>query len=42
VDYLYVSLGNGACTTNNCGGIPITVPLTESLVRVGVNYKLPF
>lgn len=38
VEYLYVDLGNGSCSTN-CGGIPITVPLTESLVRAGINYR---
>jgi len=42
VEYLYVDLGNGSCPIN-CGvGVPITVPLTESLVRAGINYKFGF
>lgn len=39
VEYLYADLGNVSCTTN-CGlAVPITVPLTENIVRVGVNYR---
>jgi outer membrane immunogenic protein len=40
VEYLYVDLGNGSCTSTNCGPLtPITIPLTESLVRAGINYR---
>jgi outer membrane immunogenic protein len=47
VEYLYVNLGNGTvnCVTAACllanGGaaIPISVSLTENLIRAGVNYK---
>jgi outer membrane immunogenic protein len=45
VEYLYVDLGNGSCNVN-CGtavtGAPITVPLTENLVRGGFNYRFAF
>ncbi len=46
IEYLNVDLGNltcsGACGV--IGGVPlaITVPLTESLVRAGINYKFSF
>jgi outer membrane immunogenic protein len=41
-EYLYVDLGNAACPTN-CGAlVPATVPLTENLIRAGINYRLPF
>ena len=47
VEYLYVNLGNGTvnCVTAACllanGGaaIPISVSLTENLIRAGVNFK---
>ena len=47
VEYLYVNLGNGNvnCATTAClaasGGpvIPVSVGLTENLVRAGVNFK---
>ncbi len=50
VEYLYVNLGNGsvncvtvACTTANGGlPIPISVGLTENLIRAGVNFKFGF
>lgn len=38
VEYLYVNLGTGQCTTA-CGGTAINVKLNENLVRLGVNYK---
>ncbi len=38
LEFLYVDLGKMSCTVN-CGGVPITVPLTEALVRFGVNFK---
>ena len=42
VEYLHVDLGNGVCPTN-CGvAVPITVPLTENVVRAGINYKFGF
>jgi outer membrane immunogenic protein len=45
VEYLYVDLGNGSCNVN-CGTAltqtPITVPLTENLVRGGINYRFAF
>jgi outer membrane immunogenic protein len=37
-EYLYVNLGSANCSTAICGG-PTTVPLTENLIRAGVNYK---
>jgi outer membrane immunogenic protein len=40
LEYLYVDLGNATCNLN-CG-LTVTVPLTESLVRAGINFKLPF
>jgi outer membrane immunogenic protein len=48
VEYLYVNLGNGTvnCATAVCLGppnpgvpIPVSVTLTENLIRAGVNYK---
>src|ERR1700733_6781901 len=42
IEYLYLNLGNGVCPTN-CGlAVPVTVPFSENLVRVGVNYKFGF
>ena len=51
VEYLYVDLGNGSCNMN-CGSVPnafgtlspvpITIPLTENLVRGGINYRFAF
>lgn len=42
VEYLHVNLGNATCTTN-CGlAVPIEVPLTENLIRAGINYKFGF
>ena len=42
VEYLYADYGNGSCSAN-CGPfVPITVPLTENLIRAGINYRLPF
>jgi outer membrane immunogenic protein len=39
LEYLYVDLGNMSCTAN-CGlAVPFTVPLTENVVRAGVNFK---
>ncbi len=37
-EYLYVSLGNGACSLTCLGG-PGTVSLNENIVRTGINYK---
>ncbi len=50
VEYLYVNLGNGTvnCATAAClaasGGpvIPVSVGLTENLIRAGVNFKFSF
>ena len=41
VEYLYTSLGTISCSTSaNCGtSVPVTVSLTENIVRVGINYK---
>jgi iron complex outermembrane recepter protein len=49
VEYLFVDLANGSCTTAcaiaNPGGVPlipnIAVKFNESVVRAGVNYKFP-
>jgi outer membrane immunogenic protein len=43
VEYLYANLGNGTCTTA-CGSppLPISIGLTDNLVRGGVNYKFNF
>jgi outer membrane immunogenic protein len=50
VEYLYVNLGNGSvnCTNAICTGfsggpaIPVSVTLTENLIRAGVNFKFSF
>jgi outer membrane immunogenic protein len=43
VEYLYVDLGNQSCPVASCGGaVPSTVPLTENVVRAGINYKFSF
>lgn len=43
VEYLYVDLGNQSCPVASCGGfVAVTVPLTENVVRAGVNYKFIF
>jgi outer membrane immunogenic protein len=50
VEWLYVNLGNGSfnCINALCvaasGGpaIPVSVGLTENLIRAGVNYKFNF
>ena len=41
VEYLYVNLGSMTCNTPaNCGAsVPVTVSLTENIVRAGINYK---
>ena len=41
VEYLYVDLGSMTCNTAaNCGAsVPITIPLTENIVRAGINFK---
>jgi outer membrane immunogenic protein len=42
IEYLHVDLGNATCPTN-CGlAVPMTVPLTENLIRAGINYKFGF
>jgi outer membrane immunogenic protein len=41
IEYLYADLGTETCTTA-CGGVPISVSLTDNLVRAGVNYKFNF
>jgi outer membrane immunogenic protein len=51
IEYLHVDLGNGSCNLS-CGAIPTqtggstpipnTVPLTENLVRGGINYRFAF
>ena len=49
VEWLYVNLGNGTvnCATTACfatagGPIPVSVTLTENLIRAGVNFKFSF
>ncbi len=50
VEYLYVNLGNGSvnCVNTTCTGfnggnpLPVSVSLTENLVRAGVNFKFSF
>jgi outer membrane immunogenic protein len=50
LEYLYVNLGNGSCTsTTVCGTsstsvatVNDTVKLQENLVRAGINYKFAF
>jgi outer membrane immunogenic protein len=39
VEYLFVNLGNATCAAATCGGVVTTIPLTENIVRAGVNYK---
>lgn len=39
VEYLYVDLGNVSCAINCGPAVPFTVPLTENIVRAGVNFK---
>ena len=40
IEYLYVDLGVTQCQSPNCGaGVPFGVPLTENLVRAGVNFR---
>jgi len=40
VEYLYVDLGSISCTSANCGfAVPFTVPLTENIVRGGINFR---
>ncbi|MFY9893517.1 MAG: outer membrane protein [Xanthobacteraceae bacterium] len=41
VEYLYAALGTMTCSTAaNCGNsVPVTVSLTENIVRAGINYK---
>jgi outer membrane immunogenic protein len=40
VEYLYVNLGSQSCAIANCAGPAVaTVPLTENVVRAGLNYK---
>jgi outer membrane immunogenic protein len=43
VEYLHVDLGNQTCPVTSCGGaVAIAVPLTEEVVRAGINYKFNF
>ena len=41
VEYLYAGLGTMTCSTPaNCGNsVPVTVSLSENVVRAGINYK---
>ena len=41
VEYLYTDLGTMTCSTAaNCGvSVPVTVSLSENIVRAGVNFK---
>lgn len=44
LEYLYVDLGNGSCTTA-CGSPPFptqSVSLKDNLLRLGVNYKFAY
>ncbi len=38
IEYLYVDLGNASCGSA-CGGAPVSVSFTQSLVRAGVDFK---
>ncbi len=41
VEYLYVNLGSQSCPVGSCStsGNPTDFPLTENVVRAGINYK---
>jgi outer membrane immunogenic protein len=41
VEYLYAALGTMTCSTPaNCGNsVPVTISLSENIVRAGINYK---
>ncbi|MGO9330018.1 MAG: outer membrane protein, partial [Steroidobacteraceae bacterium] len=39
VEYLYTDLGNMTCSTNCGPSVPVTVSLSENIVRAGVNFK---
>jgi len=39
IEYLYVNLGSMSCPGASCAATATTVPLTENVVRVGINYK---
>jgi outer membrane immunogenic protein len=42
-EYLYVDLGNQSCPVASCGVVVAgPVPLTENVVRAGINYKFNF
>jgi len=38
IEYLYVNLGTASCGVAVCGAVA-SIPLTENIVRAGVNYK---
>lgn len=38
IEYLYVDLSNASCGSA-CGGAPVSVSFTQSLVRAGVDFK---
>jgi outer membrane immunogenic protein len=38
IEYLYVDLGNASCGAT-CGGAPVDVSFTQSLVRAGIDFK---
>jgi outer membrane immunogenic protein len=48
IEYLYANLGTGsvtcttACAGLGLGAVPVSVGLTDNLIRVGVNYKFNF
>jgi outer membrane immunogenic protein len=43
IEYLYVDLGSQTCPVTSCGGaVAISVPLTENVVRAGINYRFNF
>jgi outer membrane immunogenic protein len=41
LEYLYADFSSASCGAT-CGGAPVNVTLTESLIRAGVNYKFNF
>jgi outer membrane immunogenic protein len=43
VEYLYVDLGNQSCPVTSCAGtVASSIPLTENVIRGGINYRFNF
>jgi outer membrane immunogenic protein len=40
LEYLYMDLGKITCGV--CGGVPVSVTLTNNIIRAGINYKFNF